>query len=60
MLANAVAAGGKVLFPKKSIGELGWVAELEDSEGNCIALSQPLARRAIGKVRHTKNPCQLS
>jgi hypothetical protein len=43
-----------VLFPKTSIGELGWVAELEDSEGNCIALSQPLARRAIGKVRHTK------
>jgi hypothetical protein len=41
-LANAVAAGAKVLYPKTSIGELGWVAEFEDSEGNCIALSQPL------------------
>jgi uncharacterized protein len=37
-LENAGAAGGKVLYPKTSIGELGWVAEFEDSEGNCIAL----------------------
>lgn len=43
MLANAIAAGGKVLYSKTSIGELGWVAEFEDSEGNCIALSQPLS-----------------
>ena len=43
MLAKAVAVGGKVLYPKTSIGELGWVAELEDSEGNCIALSQTLS-----------------
>jgi uncharacterized protein len=42
-LANAVAAGGKVLYPKTSIGELGWVAEFEDSEGNCVALSQTLS-----------------
>jgi predicted enzyme related to lactoylglutathione lyase len=42
-LAKAIVAGGKVLYPKTSIGELGWVAELEDSEGNCIALSQPLS-----------------
>jgi uncharacterized protein len=42
-LANAVTAGGKVLYPKTSIGELGWVAEFEDSEGNCIALSQTLS-----------------
>jgi hypothetical protein len=42
-LANAVTAGGKVLYPKTSVGELGWVAEFEDSEGNCIALSQPLS-----------------
>lgn len=33
-------AGGRVLYPKTSIGELGWVAEFEDSEGNCIALSE--------------------
>jgi predicted enzyme related to lactoylglutathione lyase len=37
-LARAVEAGGRVLYPVKSIGELGWVAEFEDSEGNCIAL----------------------
>jgi predicted enzyme related to lactoylglutathione lyase len=42
-LAKAVDAGGKILYPKTSIGELGWVAEFEDSEGNCIALSQPLS-----------------
>jgi uncharacterized protein len=39
-LAKAIAAGGKVLYSKTSIGELGWVAEFEDCEGNCIALSQ--------------------
>jgi len=33
------ALGGKVLYPKTSIGELGHVAEFEDSEGNRIALS---------------------
>jgi predicted enzyme related to lactoylglutathione lyase len=42
-LAKAVAAGGKVLYPKTSISELGWVAEFEDSEGNCIALSPTLS-----------------
>jgi len=41
-LTKAVAAGGKVMYSKTSIGELGWAAEFEDSEGNCIALSQPL------------------
>jgi uncharacterized protein len=30
--------GGRVLYPETSIGELGSVAEFEDSEGNCIAL----------------------
>lgn len=41
-LRKTVAAGGKLLYPKTSIGELGWVAEFEDSEGNCIALhSEP-------------------
>ena len=37
-LQKAVSAGGEVLYPKTSLGELGWVAEFEDSEGNCIAL----------------------
>jgi uncharacterized protein len=38
ILSKAVAAGGKVAYPKTSIGDLGWVAEFEDSEGNVIAL----------------------
>jgi predicted enzyme related to lactoylglutathione lyase len=37
-LEKAIAAGGKVLYPKTPVGDLGWVAEFEDSEGNCIAL----------------------
>lgn len=37
-LARAVEAGGKVLYPKTSIGEHGFVAEFEDSEGNAIAV----------------------
>jgi uncharacterized protein len=32
--------GGKTLYPKTDIGENGFVAEFEDSEGNRIALSQ--------------------
>lgn len=41
-LAKVVSIGGKILYPKTSIGELGWVAEFEDSEGNCIALHQEI------------------
>ncbi|WP_207759253.1 VOC family protein [Sandarakinorhabdus cyanobacteriorum] len=41
VLARAVAAGGRVLYPKKDIGPAGWVGEFEDSEGNRIALIQP-------------------
>lgn len=37
-LGRAVEAGGRVLYSKTSIGEHGWVAEFEDSEGNCIAI----------------------
>jgi uncharacterized protein len=37
-LRRAVDAGGKVLYPKTSIGEHGFVAEFQDSEGNCIAI----------------------
>jgi hypothetical protein len=40
ILNNAERTGGRVLYPKTSIGEYGWVAEFEDSEGNCIALSE--------------------
>lgn len=39
-LESAVANGGQVLYPKTSNGELGFVAEFEDSEGNRIALHQ--------------------
>jgi predicted enzyme related to lactoylglutathione lyase len=41
-LAKAVAGGGQVLYPKTSNGELGFVAEIEDSEGNRIALHEAL------------------
>jgi predicted enzyme related to lactoylglutathione lyase len=37
-LERAIKAGGKMLFPKTSVADSGWVAEFEDSEGNCIAL----------------------
>lgn len=37
-LARVVRLGGRTLYPKTSIGELGWVAEFEDSEGNRVAL----------------------
>jgi uncharacterized protein len=33
-------AGGKVLNPKTSIGEFGFVAHFEDTEGNRVALHQ--------------------
>jgi predicted enzyme related to lactoylglutathione lyase len=42
-VARAEAAGGSILYPVKDIGELGFVGEIADSEGNRIALSQPRA-----------------
>ena len=39
IMKNVLEKGGKELFPKTSTGEFGFVAEFEDSEGNCIALS---------------------
>ncbi len=36
----ALKNGGKLLYPKTSNGEFGYVAEFEDSEGNRIALHQ--------------------
>ena len=38
VLRRAAENGGSVLYPKKSVGEFGHVAEIEDSEGNRIAL----------------------
>jgi uncharacterized protein len=39
-VAKAQAMGRPVLYPVKDIGEAGFVAEIEDSEGNRLALSQ--------------------
>ncbi|MFD0797343.1 VOC family protein [Maribacter chungangensis] len=36
--ARVTAAGGKVIRPKMSIGEFGFVAMLMDTEGNTIGL----------------------
>ncbi|WP_438424973.1 VOC family protein [Aquimarina macrocephali] len=41
-LKIAIESGGQILYPKTSNGDLGFVAEFEDSEGNRIALHQPL------------------
>jgi uncharacterized protein len=38
-LERATKRGAKVLYPKKFIGEGGYVAEIEDSEGNRLALN---------------------
>lgn len=37
--ARVEAAGGKVIRPKFSIGEFGFVALLQDTEGNMIGLN---------------------
>ncbi len=37
-LGRVEAAGGKILVPKKSIGEYGFMAVVLDTEGNRIAL----------------------
>jgi uncharacterized protein len=39
-LKQVTELGGKILYPKTSNGDLGFVAEFEDSEGNRIALHQ--------------------
>jgi hypothetical protein len=38
MLRRINANGGKTLLPKKSIGEYGFIAHFEDTEGNRLAL----------------------
>jgi predicted enzyme related to lactoylglutathione lyase len=39
-VAKALEHGGSVLYPKKSNGDLGFVAEIQDTEGNRIALHE--------------------
>lgn len=36
--ARAPAAGGKIMRPKMSIGEYGFISLIEDTEGNVIGL----------------------
>jgi predicted enzyme related to lactoylglutathione lyase len=40
MLEKVITYGGEILYPKTSNGELGYVAEFKDCEGNRIALHQ--------------------
>jgi len=42
VLARAVDAGGRVLQGETAIGNIARVAEIADSEGNCVALYAPL------------------
>lgn len=39
--ARAAASGGKVLQPRMSIGEYGFIAIVQDTEGNTIGLHSP-------------------
>ena len=39
-VARALEHGGSVPYPKKSNGDLGFVAEIQDTEGNRIALHE--------------------
>ena len=41
-VARALEHGGSVLYPKKSNGDLGFVAEIQDTEGNRIALHEEI------------------
>lgn len=41
IVAKAQAMGRPILYPVKDIGDAGYVAEIEDSEGNRLALLQP-------------------
>ena len=37
-LNRAIAAGGRIVLPKMSIGEYGVIAHFEDSEGNKVGI----------------------
>lgn len=41
-LKLVIESGGQILYPKTSNGDLGFVAEFEDTEGNRIALHQSI------------------
>lgn len=41
MLTRVEPAGGKVLMPKTSIGEPGYIAIIADTEGNRVGLHSP-------------------
>ncbi len=41
MLARAVEAGGKILSDKALMEMVGWIAFIEDTEGNRIGIHQP-------------------
>lgn len=42
MVARVVPVGGKVLQEKQNMGDMvGWIAFIEDSEGNRIGIQQP-------------------
>jgi predicted enzyme related to lactoylglutathione lyase len=44
-LARALEHGGALLYPKKSNGDLGSVAEIQDTEGNRIALHEETKKK---------------
>jgi uncharacterized protein len=44
-VARAIEHGGTVLYPKKSNGDLGSVAEIQDTEGNRIALHEETRKK---------------
>lgn len=43
-LERATQYGGNILYPKTSNGDLGFVAEIADSEGNRIGLHMPMKK----------------
>ena len=54
---RTVAAGSRVLYKKTDIGTAGFVGEIEDSEGNRIALTQassPYAGKKVSFAHYTR------
>lgn len=44
VLSRVEKAGGKIVLPKTSIGQYGFIAHIIDSEGNKVALHSRLAK----------------
>ena len=40
VLARVPAAGGAVVLPRTSIGPMGWIATIRDTEGNVVGLHE--------------------